>query len=126
LLTSIALDLLVLASSALRYGPLYHREPVGAAVTNRVHDLKSGWHQICCELLVEVKTMGATISSGILDLYGRQCHLRRPIRDHSGRSRFQEMPVILREVFNLERHMYLVRFSDGATTFVFPEEVDLA
>jgi hypothetical protein len=70
--------------------------------------------------------MAATISSGILDLYGRQCHLRRPIRDHSGRSRFQEMPVILREVFNLERHMYLVKFSDGATTFVFPEEVDLA
>ncbi len=70
--------------------------------------------------------MGATISSGILDLYGRQCHLRRPIRDRSGRSRFQEMPVILRELFNLERHMYLVKFSDGATTFVFPDEVDLA
>jgi len=70
--------------------------------------------------------MGATISSGILDLYGTQCHLRRPIRDHSGRCRFQETPVILREVFNLERHMYLVKFSDGATTFVFPDEIDLA
>ena len=70
--------------------------------------------------------MGAAISSEVLDVYGRQCHLRRPIRDHSGRSRFQEMPVILREVFNLERHMYLVKFSDGATTFVFSNEVDLA
>ncbi len=70
--------------------------------------------------------MGAAISSGILDLHGRQCHLRRPIRDRSGRSRFQEMPVIVREVFNLDRHMYLVKFSDGATTFVFPDEVDVA
>jgi hypothetical protein len=36
------------------------------------------------------------------------------------------MPVILREVFNLDRHMYLVKFSDGATTFVFPDEVEVA
>ena len=36
------------------------------------------------------------------------------------------MPVIVREVFNLDRHMYLVKFSDGATTFVFPDEVDVA
>jgi hypothetical protein len=35
------------------------------------------------------------------------------------------MPVIVREVFNLDRHMYLVKFSDGATTFVFPDEVDV-
>ena len=70
--------------------------------------------------------MGAAISSGLLDLHGRQCRLRRPIRDRSGRGRFQEMPIIVRELFNLDRHMYLVRFSDGATTFVFPHEVDVA
>lgn len=70
--------------------------------------------------------MGAAISGGTLDLHGRQCRLLRPIRDRSGRSRFQEMPVIVREVFNLDRHMYLVSFSDEATTFVFPHEVDVA
>lgn len=70
--------------------------------------------------------MGTAIFSEALDLYGTQCHLRRPIRDRSGRSRFREMPVIVREVFNLERHMYLVKFSDGATTFVFADEVDIA
>jgi hypothetical protein len=69
--------------------------------------------------------MAAAIS-GTLDLNGRSCHLRRPIRDRSGRSRFNEVPVILREVFNLDRHMYLVKFADGATTFVFPDEVDVA
>jgi hypothetical protein len=38
---------------------------------------------------------------------------------------FQEMPVIVREIFNFDRHIYLVKFSDGATTFVFPDEVDV-
>ena len=69
--------------------------------------------------------MAAAISSGLLGLHGRQCVLRKPIRDRSGRSRFQEMPIIVRELFNLDRHMYLVRFSDGATTLVFPHEVDV-
>ena len=70
--------------------------------------------------------MGTEMSGGTLDLHGRQCRLRTPIRDRSGRSRFREMPFIVREVFNLDRHMYLVSFSDGATTFVFPHEVDVA
>ena len=70
--------------------------------------------------------MGAAISGETLGLHGRQCRLRRPIRDRSGRERFQEMPVIVREVYNLDRHMYLVSFPDGATTFVFPHEVDVA
>lgn len=83
-------------------------------------------HESCFRILAEVRTMAAAISSGLLDLHGRQCRLRRPIRDRSGRSRFQEMPIIVRELFNLDRHMYLVRFSDGATTFVFPHEVDVA
>src|SRR5215469_12067098 len=66
--------------------------------------------------------MEAAISSSIFGIHGRQCHLRRPIRDRSGRGRFREMPVIAREVFNLDRHMYLVKSSDCATTFVFPDE----
>ena len=54
---------------------------------------------------------------------GKICRLLKPVRDHEGRSRFQEQPRILREVNNLDRHMYLVQFEDGATTFLFPDEV---
>jgi hypothetical protein len=53
------------------------------------------------------------------------CRLLRPIKDHLGRTRFNERPIILRHVRNLDRSMYLVRFSDGATTFLFPDEVAL-
>lgn len=56
---------------------------------------------------------------------GRYCRLLRPVRDRAGRSRFDEQPMILREVENLGRKMYLVQFKDGATTFVFPHEVSL-
>ncbi len=71
--------------------------------------------------------MEATASStDTFDLIGKPCNLRRPIRDRAGRSRFNETPIVLREVFNLDRRMYLVKFADGATTFVFPDEVDLA
>lgn len=56
---------------------------------------------------------------------GKHCQLRKPIRDRSGRSRFHEEPVILREINNLDRLMYLVQFNDGATTFVFPDEIVL-
>lgn len=56
---------------------------------------------------------------------GRACRLLRPVRDREGRSRFQEHPLILREINNLDRQMYLVRFEDGSTTFVFPDEVSL-
>ena len=54
---------------------------------------------------------------------GRYCRLLRPVRDHEGRTRFGEKPKVLREVNNLERHMLLVQFDDGATTFLFPDEV---
>jgi len=54
---------------------------------------------------------------------GRYCKLQKPVRDHEGRSRFSEQPRILREVNNLDRRMYLVQFDDGATTFLFPDEV---
>ena len=56
-------------------------------------------------------------------LVGRHCKLQKPVRDHEGRSRFSEQPRILREVNNLDRCMYLVQFADGATTFLFPDEV---
>ncbi len=54
---------------------------------------------------------------------GRQCRLLRPIRDHEGRTRFEEVPHILKYMRNLEREMFLVRFADGATVFVFPDEI---
>lgn len=54
---------------------------------------------------------------------GRHCRLVRPVRDTQGKSRFAEEPVILRAVDNLGRHMYLVQFDDGSTTFLFPNEI---
>ncbi len=66
-----------------------------------------------------------TTTSETFDIIGRTCNLRRPIRDRAGRSRFSESPVILREMSNLDRRMYLVKFADGATTFVFPEEIEV-
>ncbi len=56
---------------------------------------------------------------------GKHCHLRWPIRDRAGHNHFHEDPVILREVDNLERRMYLVRLNDGAETFVFPDEIEV-
>jgi hypothetical protein len=54
---------------------------------------------------------------------GLRCKLLKPVRDHEGRSRFAEKPRIIREINNLDRHMFLVQFDDGATTFLFPTEV---
>ncbi len=51
------------------------------------------------------------------------CTLLRPIRDHEGRTHFGERPRIVRELDNLDRHMFLVEFEGGATTFVFPHEI---
>jgi hypothetical protein len=62
-------------------------------------------------------------STNIEAVVGRHCRLLRPVRDHEGRSRFEERPRIIREIDNLDRRMYLVRFDDGATTFLFPDEV---
>ena len=70
--------------------------------------------------------MEAAVSTETLEVIGKSCHLRRPIRDRAGLTRFNETPIILRQVFNLDRCMYLVKFADGATTFVFPDEVDVA
>ena len=53
------------------------------------------------------------------------CRLLEPVRDHEGHIRFAESVEIVKEIDNLDRHMYLVRFGDGATTFVFPHEVEI-
>lgn len=55
----------------------------------------------------------------------KRCRLIGSVRDHNGRVRFGEQPTILREVDNLDRHMFLVQFDDGATTFLFSHEVAL-
>jgi hypothetical protein len=58
-------------------------------------------------------------------MIGRRCRLLKPVRDHEGMSRFSEKPRILRSVDNLGRRMFLVQFDDGATTFLFPDEVTI-
>lgn len=60
-----------------------------------------------------------------MSVVGRYCRLLRPIRNNAGRLRFRETPLILREVRNLERVMYLVQFDDGSTTFLFAEEIEI-
>lgn len=62
-------------------------------------------------------------SSNTESVVGRRCQMLEPVRDQQGRSRFNEKPIILREVENLGRRMYLVQFDDGSTTFLFPGEV---
>jgi hypothetical protein len=54
---------------------------------------------------------------------GRRCQLLKPVRDREGLTRFSEKPRILRSVDNLGRRMLLVQFEDGATTFLFPDEI---
>ena len=54
---------------------------------------------------------------------GRYCLLKRPVRDRDGVNHFHEKPRVLREVINLDRRMFLVQFSDGTTTFLFPDEI---
>lgn len=65
------------------------------------------------------------ISEHNTETVGRHCRLLRPVRDHEGRTRFGEQPTILRQIKNLDRSMYLVQFSDGATTFLFPDEITI-
>jgi hypothetical protein len=69
--------------------------------------------------------MIAAINGNQDSITRRCCRLLRPIRDHEGRERFTDQPEIIREIENLDRRMYLVRFLDGATTFVFPYEVEI-
>lgn len=55
----------------------------------------------------------------------KYCRLLEQVRDHEGHIRFAEAVEIIKEIDNLGRHMFLVRFKDGGTTFVFPHEVEL-
>ncbi len=64
-------------------------------------------------------------TSEAADVVGKHCRMLRPVRDHEGRARYAEQPTILRQIRNLDRCMYLVQFSDGATTFLFPDEVTI-
>ncbi len=61
----------------------------------------------------------------LADAIGHQCRLLRPVRDREGRSHFDEHPQIIRQLWNLDRQMFLVRFDDGTTTFLFPHEIAL-
>ena len=56
-------------------------------------------------------------------MVGRHCQLLKPVRDRQGLTRFAEQPVVLSEVTNLGRRMFLVQFADGSTTFLFPDEI---
>jgi len=60
-----------------------------------------------------------------IEAVGRHCRLVRPVRDHQGQTRFNEQPLVLREVKNLGRQMFLVQFDDGSTTFLFPDEISV-
>jgi hypothetical protein len=55
----------------------------------------------------------------------KYCRLLKPVRDREGRSHFRETPLILQEIWNLDRVMYLVRFDDGSTTLLFPDEIEI-
>ncbi len=71
----------------------------------------------------QVATKGTGMELNSSALTGTLCRLMHPIRDREGRVRFEECPRILRKIINLEREMFLVKFDDGATTFVFPDEI---
>jgi hypothetical protein len=77
--------------------------------------------RVVCEPIME-----GSASMKQSSVSGKHCNLRWPIRDRAGHSHFDEEPVILREIDNLERRMYLVRFNDGSETFVFTGELEVA
>ncbi len=56
----------------------------------------------------------------------RRCRLLVPVRDRLGRTHYDERPMVLHEIFNLGRHMYLVRFEDGTTIYLFENEISFA
>ena len=74
----------------------------------------------------EQKPMETSTTNTTADNPNRKyCRLLEPVRDHEGHIRFTEAVEIIKEIDNLDRHMYLVRFEDGSTTFVFPHEVEV-
>lgn len=56
------------------------------------------------------------------DLVGKKVRLKIPIRAGEGKSYFKEIATIIRVTENLGRIMWLIRFSDDVTTFIFPDE----
>lgn len=59
------------------------------------------------------------------DLVGKRVKLLVPVRSSNGKEYFKEHPTIIRIVENLERTMYYVRWDDEASTFLFPDEVEI-
>ena len=60
-----------------------------------------------------------------MSVVGRYCRLLRTNPESRGPAALSGDPLILREVCNLERVMYLVQFDDGSTTFLFAEEIEI-
>jgi len=69
--------------------------------------------------------MNTSTTTATVNPNRKYCKLLAPVRDHEGHIRYEEAVEIIKEIDNLERHMFLVRFEDGATTFVFPHEVEV-
>lgn len=59
------------------------------------------------------------------EIVGKKVKLKIPVRAGNGKQYFKELATVSRVCFNLDRKMYLVSFDDGATTFLFPDEVEL-
>jgi hypothetical protein len=69
--------------------------------------------------------METSIATATTNPKRKYCRLLEQVRDHEGHIRYAEAVEIVKEIDNLGRHMYLVRFDDGSTTFVFPHEVEV-
>ena len=59
------------------------------------------------------------------DLIGKRVKLLAPVRAGNGKEYFKEHPKIIRLSETLGRPMYLVKWDDDATTFVFPNELEV-
>lgn len=59
------------------------------------------------------------------DVVGKRVKLLVPVRASSGKEYFIEHPKIVRITKNLDRTMYLVKWDDDASTFLFPDEVEI-
>ena len=59
------------------------------------------------------------------DLVGKKVKLLVPVRSSNGKEYFKEHPKITRIIDNLDRHMFCVVFEDGASTFLFPNEIEV-
>lgn len=61
-----------------------------------------------------------------MEIVGKACTLIHPIRTHEGIIKSKDhTATIIRAVENLGRLMYLVKFEDKSTTFLFPDEIEI-